>query len=290
MNPLDLLDKLPGGRRDATGTRVLITGASGTIGRELAVRLTALGADVVGLDVAPRADDPIEVVACDLTDDEDAAAGTAKAIELLGGLDLLINNAGIGGPAPAELAPGEEVRRQLEINLLGTWRVTAAAVPALVESRGRVVMVTSRMAVMQLPLAAAYGASKRAMVAYADALRLELAPYVGVSCVYPSAVRSPIHDSTKAAGLSLEGMSSYEPLEGVVDAILGAALSPRAPRDVATTRRGAVELFLARHLPSVTDRIVTRTLASRTAAGSFDGAELAAGVVARHAGLREGAR
>ena len=282
MTAPSLLTRVLGGRRSAEGLRVLVTGASGTIGRELAVRLTAMGAHVVGLDVAPREDDPIEVLACDITSDDEAAAGTLTAIEMLGGLDVLVNNAGIGGPAPAELEPGAEVRRQLDINLLGTWRVTAAAVPALVAARGRVVMVTSRMAVMQLPLAAAYGASKRAMVAYADALRLELATHVTVSCVYPSAVRSPIHDSTAAAGLSLEGMSVYEPLEGVVEAILTAALSVRARRDVPTTRRGALELFLARHLPGLTDRIVARTLAARVRDGAFGGADLARGVVERH--------
>ncbi|MDN4172060.1 SDR family NAD(P)-dependent oxidoreductase [Nocardioides sp. SOB77] len=269
--------------RDATGLRVLVTGASGTFGRALAADLTARGAHVVGLDVAPRPDDPVPVIACDLTDDDAVPVAVAAALEQLGGLDLLVNNAGIGGPAPAELPPGEEVRRQLDINLLGAWRVTAACVPALVDSRGRVVMVASRMAAMQLPLAAAYGASKRALVAYADALRLELGTHVGVSCVYPSAVRSPIHDSTAQAGLSLEGMSSYEPLEGVVDAVVRAALSPRAPRDVPTTRRGAVELFLARHLPALTDRIVARTFSSRIRAGAFGDAALAAPAVARHA-------
>lgn len=269
-------------RRSAAGRRVLITGASGTLGRELGRRLVAEGAVVVGLDIAPTGDEPFEVVACDITDDASAAAGVASAIALLDGLDILVNNAGIGGPAPAELAPGDEVRRQLEINLVGTWRITAACVDALVASRGRVVMVTSRMAVMQLPLAAAYGASKRAMVAYADALRLELATHVGVTCVYPSAVRSPIHDSTAAAGLSLEGMSSYESLEGVVDAIHLAALSVRARRDITTTGRGAVEFFLSRHLPQLTDTIVCRTLAGRAAAGAFDEAHLAAGVVTRH--------
>ncbi|NGN94519.1 SDR family NAD(P)-dependent oxidoreductase [Nocardioides sp. KC13] len=270
--------------RDATGLRVLITGASGTFGRALARELTGRGARVVGLDVAPRDDDPVPVIACDLTDDDAVPAAVATAMGRLGGLDLLINNAGVGGPAPAELAPGAEVRRQLDINLLGTWRVSAACVPALVASRGRVVMVASRMAVMQLPFAAAYGASKRAMVAYADALRLELGTHVGVTCVYPSAVRSPIHDSTAAAGLSLEGMSSYEPLEGVVDTVLRAALSRRTRRDLPTTRRGAVELFLARHLPALTDRIVARTFAARIRSGAFGTAELAAPAVERHAG------
>ncbi|MFH8727754.1 SDR family NAD(P)-dependent oxidoreductase [Streptomyces termitum] len=271
-------------RLDPRGRRVLITGASGTIGRALGERLTRAGAHVVGLDLRPTGDEPFTVLACDVTDDDSVASGTAAALALLGGLDVLVNNAGTGGPAPAEYAPGAEVRRQLEINLLGTWRVTAACVEALVAARGRVVMVASRMAVMQLPLAAAYGASKRAMVAYADALRLELGTHVAVSCVYPSAVRSPIHDSTRAAGLSLEGMSVYEPLEGVVDALAGAALAARPRRDVPTTRKGAVEFFLARHLPGLTDRIVARTLAARAAAGAFDGAALAAGVVARNGG------
>ncbi|OLT30889.1 short-chain dehydrogenase [Actinomadura sp. CNU-125] len=264
--------------------RVIVTGASGTFGQAICARLAGLGARVVGLDAAPRPDDPVDVLACDLTDDDAVPAAVATAIGTLGGLDLLVNNAGIGGPAPAELPPGEEVRRQLDVNLLGAWRVTSACVDALVESRGRVVMLSSRMAVMQLPLAAAYGASKRALVAYADALRLELGTHVGVTCVYPSAVRSPIHDSTAAAGLSLEGMSQYEPLEGVVDAVVRAALSRRPRRDVPTTRRGAVEFFLARHLPALTDRIVARTLAGRVRSGAFRGAELAAGVVRRHAG------
>ncbi|WP_433831332.1 SDR family NAD(P)-dependent oxidoreductase [Actinoplanes sp. CA-015351] len=143
---------------------------------------------------------------------------------------------------------------------------------ALVASRGRVVMLTSRMAVMQLPLAAAYGASKRAVVAYADALRLEIGTHVGVTCVYPSAVRSPIHDSTAQAGLSLQGMSQFEPLEGVVRTVEKAALSSRARRHLPTTRRGSVEFFLARHFPALTDRIVARTLAGRVRSGAFAGA------------------
>ncbi|MEO6204457.1 MAG: SDR family NAD(P)-dependent oxidoreductase [Mycobacteriales bacterium] len=269
--------------KDATGLRVLVTGASGTFGQAMCRRFTDLGAQVVGLDVSPSPDASITVLPCDLTDDTAVVDAVAIALERLGGLDVLINNAGIGGPAPAERAPGAEVRRQLEINLLGTWRTTAACVDALVESRGRVVMLASRMAVMQLPLAAAYGASKRAMVAYADALRLELGTHVGVTCVYPSAVRSPIHDSTAEAGLSLEGVSQYEPLDGVVDAVVRAAIGKRVRRDLPTTRRGAIEFFLARHVPALTDRIVARTLAGRVISGAFGDAELAAPLVARHA-------
>lgn len=282
--PLVLRDLVPGvvsgPDRDAAGLRVLVTGASGTFGRAIAATLAERGARVVGLDLAPR-DDVVEVIACDITDDASVAAGVAGAIDRLGGLDVLINNAGIGGPAPAELPPDAQVRRQLEINLLGTWRVTAAARDALVGSRGRVVMVASRASVFQLPIAAAYGVSKRAMVAYADALRLELAPHVTVSTVYPSMVRSPIHDATTQAGLSLEGVSHFEPLEGVVAAVLAAALAQTAPRDVATSRRGTVEFLLARHLPALVDALVLRTVAKRLDSGAFDGAPLAAGMVGR---------
>ncbi|WP_243422352.1 hypothetical protein [Micromonospora globispora] len=101
--------------------------------------------------------------------------------------------------------------------------------------------------------------------------------------VRPSMVASPIHDSTADAGVSLQGVSRLEPVEGVVAAILRAATARRAPReDVATTRRGRVELALARHAPALADRLVRRTVAGRIAAGDLDAAPLAAGMVRRH--------
>ncbi|WP_262284162.1 SDR family oxidoreductase [Micromonospora sp. MA102] len=264
------------------GRRVLVTGARGTFGRHLCAALSAAGARVVGLDLHPDEDGGTPVLGCDLTDPAAVPAAVAAAVDRLGGLDLLVNNAGVGGPAPAELPPDEVVRRQLEVNLLAAWRTTAAALPALEATRGRVVFVASRMAVLPLPLAAAYGVSKRAVVAYADALRHEVGTHVGVSVVYPSMVASPIHDSTAEAGLSLSGVSRLEPVEGVVAAILRAATARRAPRDVATTARGRLELALARHAPALADRLVRRTVAGRVAAGDLDAAPLAAGMVRRH--------
>ena len=257
---------------------MIITGASGTFGRAITAALVARGARVVGLDLV-ASDDPL-VLACDVTDDESVRTACAAAIERLGGVDLLINNAGVGGPAAAAAPPDEVVRRQMEVNLFGAWRVSAACANGLVSSHGHVVMVASRMVVMPLPLAAAYGVSKRSLVAYADALRLELAPLVSVTCVYPSMVRSPIHDSTADAGLSLEGVSQFESLEGIVSAVLRAATG--RDRDLATTRRGRVEFFLGRHFPRLSDRVVSRTVARRIEIGAFERAPIARDMVERH--------
>lgn len=264
------------------GRRVIVTGARGTFGRQLCATLHAAGARVVGLDRYPGTTAGVVVLGCDLTDAPAVPVAVRAAVDRLGGLDLLINNAGVGGPAPAELPPDDTVRQQLEVNLFAAWRTTAAALPDLIAARGRVVFVASRMAVLPLPLAAAYGVSKRALVGYADALRHEVGTHVGVSVIYPSMVASPIHDSTAAAGLSLDGVSRPESVRGVVAAVLRAATARRAPRDVATTRRGRLELALARHAPGVADRLVRRAVAARIAAGDLDAAPLAAGMVHRH--------
>jgi len=262
--------------------RALVTGASGAFGTALRAGLRSRGWRVAGLDLAPDPGDP-DVLACDITADDQVPGAVAGAIDRLGGgLDVLVNNAGLGGPASAGEPPGERVRQMLEVNLLGAWRVTAAAIDALVESRGRVVLVGSRMAFLGLPLGAAYGVSKRALTAYADALRAEYATHVKVSVVHPAFVRTPIHDATKAAGLQLEGFSHEEPLERVVATIVNACEAERPPRETAVTRGGKLQLAVARHLPGAVDRVVARTLAKRIAAGELDGAEIAAGLRRRH--------
>jgi NAD(P)-dependent dehydrogenase (short-subunit alcohol dehydrogenase family) len=256
----------------------IVTGAGGAIGSALCAALRADGWQVAGLDLQ-KGDG---IIVCDVTDDASVRRGVALAVERLGGrVDALVNNAGLGGPASAGAPPDEHVRRMLDVNLLGAWRVTAAAIDALVESRGQVVLVGSRMAFLGLPLGAAYGVSKRALVAYADALRAEYGTHVGVTCVHPAFIRTPIHDRTRAAGLELEGFSREEPLEGVV-AKLVAACSGGGGRDVAVTRGGALQLAVARHLPALVDRVVARTLRKRVAAGELDKAEIAAGLRRRH--------
>jgi len=257
-----------------------VTGARGAFGTAVRAELKARGWRVAGLDLEADGD---EVIACDVTDDDAVPVAVEQAVDRLGGgLDALVNNAGIGGPASAGEPPDDHVRRMIDVNLLGAWRVTAAAIDHLVTSRGHVVLLGSRMSFIGLPLGAAYGVSKRALTAYADALRAEYGTHVDVTCVHPAFVRTPIHDRTRAAGLQLEGFSHEEPLERVVATIVRACESDRPGRDVAVTGGGRLQMGVARHLPRLVDRVVARTLAKRVAAGELDEADIAAGLRVRH--------
>ena len=278
----ELGQELRRGKRRGVSRTALVTGASGAFGTAVRGLLRERGWRVAGLDLRPDPADA-EVLACDVTDDAAVPVAVAEAIERLGGrLDALVNNAGIGGPASAGEPPGDKVRAMLDVNLLGAWRVTAAAIDPLVESRGRVVLVASRMSFIGLPLGAAYGVSKRALVAYADALRAEYGTHVGVTCVHPAMVphadpRLHARGGPPARGLLARGAPGGR---GRGDRARLRGLP--AGRDVAITRGGAVQLAVARHLPGVVDRIVARLLARRIAAGDLDDAPLADGLRTRH--------
>ena len=185
----------------------------------------------------------------------------AEAIERLGGLDVLINNAGIGLPQSAGAAPGDDALAVIDINLMGPWRVTAAALPALRSSRGRVVNVASGLAYLALPWGTAYCMSKRGLTAYSDALRLEYAGEITVTTVYPGYIRTPIHAASTEAGVALEGRVPLERVEDAAHTLVRAALGPPA-RDLATTRSGAVNYAILRHVPRrLVDAIMRRRMA-----------------------------
>lgn len=243
--------------RPLTGLRALVTGARGGIGSATRDRFEARGARVVGLDHASIPGHDGDVVA-DVRDAEAVASAVAEAVERLGGLDVLVNCAGVGDPVDVGSMPGPEVQRILDVNLLGTWRVTAAALPALRQSGGRVVCVSSGLAHVTVPFAAAYAASKRAVTAYADALRVEYGSRITVTTIYPGYIRTPIHASSEAAGLHLGDVAPHESVDDAARGILRAATG-RPRRDVALTPVGTVARIAGRHLPRSVDRVVART-------------------------------
>jgi NAD(P)-dependent dehydrogenase (short-subunit alcohol dehydrogenase family) len=258
--------------------RVLITGAASGIGAAAAEELRGRGASVVGLDLNAKSDD---VIACDVRDQAAVDAAVAEAIERLGGLDVLINNAGIGRPQSAGVAPDEEALAVLDVNMLGPWRVTSAALPALRESRGRVVNVSSGLAHLSLPFAPAYCMSKRGLVAYTDSLRLEHGDEITVTTVYPGYIRTPIHEASHEEGIGLEGAVPPERVEDAARMLARAALGPPV-RDLATTRRAAFEYALARLVPRrLMDALIRARVRSLARSGRFDESRLASELVAR---------
>lgn len=253
--------------------RVLITGAAGGIGGAAMQELRRCGARVVGLDV--RASEG--VIECDIRDQAQVDRAVAEAIERLGGLDVLINNAGVGTPQSAGSAPDDAALAVIDVNLLGPWRVTSAALPELRRSRGRVVNVASGLSFVSAPLATAYVMSKRGLVGYSDCLRLEHGDAITVTTVYPGFIKTAIHDSSKAMGFGLEGAVPEEPLAAAAKALTRAALG-RPVRDLATTPRGTVQYALARFSSRrVLDRLTKLTMRRLARRGKFAGAQGPAG-------------
>jgi NAD(P)-dependent dehydrogenase (short-subunit alcohol dehydrogenase family) len=138
-----------------------------------------------------------------------------------------------------------------------------------------VVNVASGLAHLAVPLAPAYCMSKRGLVAYSDALRLEHGDAIEVTTVYPGYVRTPIHEASAAAGFGLEGAVPAERLEDSARTLARAALGPPA-RDLATTPSGTVSYALARLAPRrLLDRIVLTRLRRLAGRGAYDGSALA---------------
>src|SRR5919106_2030523 len=175
-------------RRLAAGLMrtALVTGASSGIGQACAVRLLHNGWRVLaGVRREGDAPDGTEEILLDVTDAEQIQA----AARLVDGLDGLVNNAGIALAAPLEFVPPEELRHQLEVNLIGQVAVTQALLPALRRAKGRVVFMGSIAGRSALPFLGPYAASKHALEAAADSLRIELRPFgVGVSIVEPASI------------------------------------------------------------------------------------------------------
>jgi NAD(P)-dependent dehydrogenase (short-subunit alcohol dehydrogenase family) len=190
---------------------VFITGASTGIGRATALRLSATGYDVIpGLRRDEPLPDPVKSpVLIDLADPDSIAPAVTEVLERAdGNLVGLINNAGMNVNGPFETVPLQEWRTQFEVNLFGHLAVTQALLPALLATKGRVITTGSVGGRMSLPYLGPYSASKFAVRAWMDSLRLELAPQ-GVEAVLiePGAIATPIWEKgTSAANERIEAM------------------------------------------------------------------------------------
>jgi NAD(P)-dependent dehydrogenase (short-subunit alcohol dehydrogenase family) len=175
---------------------VLVTGASTGIGEATAFHLRELGFDpVAGVrreeDAERLEAQGLRTVRLDVTDEAQIAAAREAVGD--GALAGLINNAGVAVAAPLEFVPLDELRRQLEVNLIGQVAVIQAFLPALRRAGGRIVNVSSIGGRVALPLLAPYNASKFALEAVSDSLRRELRPQgVDVIVIEPGGIKTPI--------------------------------------------------------------------------------------------------
>lgn len=168
---------------DLTGRRVLITGAARGIGAALAERLHERGARVALAGLEPEG---LAAVAgrcggapwaeCDVTDEEQVEAAVATAVAHLGGLDVVVANAGVAAQLPLVGGDPEIMRRTLDVNVMGVYLTLRAAGPHISHPEGYAVAVSSLAAAVQPPLLGAYGASKAAVEAIGNTLRAELRP------------------------------------------------------------------------------------------------------------------
>lgn len=170
----------------------LITGAASGIGAATLARLRADGWDAVGLDLAAPPEDARFVVA-DVSDQVQARAAVAAAVAMVGRLDALINAAGILREAPLAEIEVAQFDRLFAVNVRGPFLMTQAALPHLAPGAS-VVNIASELAFLGRAGAAAYVATKGAVIAWTRALARELAPDIRVNAVAPGPIDTPMLD------------------------------------------------------------------------------------------------
>ncbi|HZG90416.1 MAG TPA: SDR family oxidoreductase [Pseudonocardia sp.] len=177
------------------GIRALVTGGASGIGARIAEVFRAEGAAVAVLDREEPAGlaDGMVAVTADIADDAAVRAAVEQAVAALGGLDVLVNNAGIGAQGTVESATDDDWARVLDVNVVGTARVSRAAWPHLrASSRAAVVNTASIAAVAGLPERAVYSASKGAVLALTRAMAADGMPDgIRVNAVNPGTADTP---------------------------------------------------------------------------------------------------
>jgi NAD(P)-dependent dehydrogenase (short-subunit alcohol dehydrogenase family) len=244
----------------AAGT-VVITGASTGIGRACALHLDSLGLEVFagvrkaedGEQLAAEGSERLQPLLVDVTDAGQVEAAARQVGEAVGdrGLAGLVNNAGIAVSAPLEFIPIDELRRQLEVNVIGQVAITQALLGLLRRGKGRVVNIGSIGGRVALPFVGPYAASKFALEALTDSLRRELrASGIEVSIVRPGGIATPIWDRGLDAA---DRIREKLPPEG--ESLYGSALD--------ATRSAAADIGRNGLPPEAVAKVVEHALTAR---------------------------
>ncbi len=212
---------------------ILVTGASSGIGKACAERLRSNGYIVYG--TSRKASFPPEdgMIRMDVRDDESVKRCIDYIVEKEGGIDVVINNAGIGLAGAVEETTIEEAKEIFETNFFGVHRVCKAVLPVMrKQGNGLIVNVSSIMGLIALPFQPFYSASKFALEGYTEALRMEVKPFgIRVVLVEPGDINTPFVDNRKIVENRIEDYVPY--FERVMEIVERDERNGSPPEDVA---------------------------------------------------------
>jgi NAD(P)-dependent dehydrogenase (short-subunit alcohol dehydrogenase family) len=228
---------------------VVITGASTGIGRASALRMNSEGWRVFAgvrreedaMALREAGSERLVPLMLDITDSGQIAAAVEQVEEAVGdaGLDGLVNNAGIGVFGPLETLPIDDLRRQIEVNLIAQVAVTQAMLPLIRRATGRVVFVSSVGGRIALPFGGAYHASKYGIEAVADSMRQELRPWeIEVAAIEPGSIDTAIWERGErtAEEIATRTPATQEELYGETIERFRAAVQRTAARGISPER------------------------------------------------------
>jgi short-subunit dehydrogenase len=257
-------------RRPIAGTRILITGASQGIGKALTVLAVQRGAWVLAVarsqDLLDQlatevqgASGVLEIIKADITRPDDRQRIVEKAQESFSGLDVLINNAGIGATGHFAEGNPEHLRAIMEVNFFGTTEMTRVCLPLLKQGRHpAIVNVSSIAAKRGIPARSEYSASKFAVQGFSEALRAEMVRFgIDVIVVCPGLTQTNFSQNMlqQTARMKVDHMRGMTP-EAVAEATLRALAQGR--REVVLTAQGKLLSLVSRFLPGLADRIAAK--------------------------------
>lgn len=259
---------------DMTAKVVVIVGGAGGIGRALARSFGERGCAValVDLDASrlQQAQDELKGIAtttyaCDITNEQRCSQVMEEVQKDLGRIDVLVQSAGLTHVSPFVTTSLEVYRRVLEVNFFGVVALTKAALPALIASKGQIIVLSSICGIAPLIGRTGYCASKHALHGFFDSLRCELSSQdVSVLLVCPSFVETDFASrglSGDGSRLSFERSTLGRPLEPaeVAEAIYRAA--SKRQRLLVLTWRGKLTYWLTRLVPGVYERMMSKRFA-----------------------------
>lgn len=242
-------------RHDLEGRVVVITGATGGLGRAAAEALKAKGAKLALFDLDPAAVDRMAAElggpgiaagwVANVRSMESLSAAMQAAAAHFGGIDVVIAGAGIGIPGSLETMDPRDFDRVIDINLNGVWRTFRAALPEVKKRKGYLLAISSMAAFIHSPLNVHYTASKAGVWALCNSARLELKHQgVGVGTFHPTFFKTPMMDALVDGPCSTlvwnnhQGVWQYVGLDEVIDALVDCVEYRR--QTVTVPRRNAV--------------------------------------------------